>query len=71
MDIMDAIRSLPQVGDKRMEVPTPKIYDQAAAKPQKCVVEEVNTRHLWYRVRFKKTGHCECYKVPQLRRVTE
>ena len=68
MDIMELLRSLPRVGDRRMEYPTPKAYDQAVAKRQKCVVTEVNHKHLWYRVRFNDTGQYECYKLPNLDR---
>lgn len=34
---------------------------------EECTVVEVNTVGLWYRVRFKKTGFHECYKVPRLK----
>lgn len=67
MEIAELIRSLPKVGDKRMEVPT--ISDKVdGAPPQKCRVVEVNSRGLWYRVQFINTGFIECYKVPDLRR---
>ena len=61
----DEVRQLlPKVGDIRMEIPT--IQDAVeSAGPKKCVVTEVNTAHLWYRVRFEKSGFYECYKVPK------
>ena len=68
MALIDAIRLLPRVGDKRMEVPSPKPYDQAVPKRERCVVVQVNPRGLWYRVRFVNSGHYECYKVPDLDR---
>ena len=55
---------LPKVGDIRMEIPTVQDGVESAG-PKKCVVTEVNTAHLWYRVRFEKSGFYECYKVPK------
>lgn len=52
---------LPRVGDTRMERPL------EGKQLEECTVVEVNTVGLWYRVRFKKTGFHECYKVPRLR----
>lgn len=67
VDMSKAIRLLPRVGDRRMEVPT--ISDKVdGAPPQKCRVVEVNPRGLWYRVQFINTGFQECYKVPDLNR---
>lgn len=60
---------LPKVGDVRMEIPT--IYKTSSNistvidKPEECTVVDVNAAHLWYRVKFKETGWCECYKVPR------
>lgn len=62
----DEVRSLlPRVGDKLIERPT--LTDKKySAELQECTVVEVNTAHLWYRVRFKD-GTCECYKLPKLK----
>lgn len=71
MDIMDKaelMERLPRVGDRRMEYPTPKAFDQAVPQRKRCVVVEVNRAHLWYRVRFADTGQHECYKLPETRR---
>ena len=68
MDLADLIRSLPRVGDKRMEYPSPRAFDQAVPQRERCVVTEVNPRGLWYRVQFINTGFYECYKVPDLNR---
>jgi hypothetical protein len=64
---------LPKIGDVRMERPT---IDESTAtrgtiqftKPQRCVVVEVNTEHLWYTVQFEN-GFRESYKVPQVKQV--
>ena len=67
MTLGKARRLLPRVGERRMEVPT--ILDRVeSALPQECIVVSVNPRGLWYRVKFKKSGFCECYKVPDLNR---
>jgi hypothetical protein len=59
---------LPEVGDRRMEVPT--IDETMSAigpnghAAQRCTVIEVNRAHMWYRVRFDN-GFTECYKLPR------
>lgn len=70
MDIINAERLLPNVGDTLMEVPTKEAnfpgIGCSKMRPQKCRVVEVNRAHLWYRVQFEN-GHTECYKVPAVR----
>lgn len=62
------MEQLPAVGDHRMEVMTvTDRVDLNLAEP--CVVVEVNRDRLWYRVRFDRTGSCECYKLPRARGV--
>ena len=64
MDKDELRQLLPKVGDIRMEIPT--IQDAVESTgPKKCVVTEVNAAHLWYRVRFEKSGFYECYKLPK------
>ena len=59
----DLRKLLPKVGDVRMETMT--VSDRTdVLKPERCVVVEVNERRLWYRVKFDRTGSCECYKLP-------
>lgn len=58
---------LPKVGDIRMETMTVSDREDRPA-PERCVVEQVNEKRLWYRVRFERTGTCECYKLPVNRR---
>lgn len=62
------VEMLPQVGEKRMEVPTidesGRTFDDAGKELQRCTVIEVNRAHLWYRVRFDN-GFTECYKLPR------
>lgn len=61
----EAVRAmLPKVGDVRMEIPMLNNKIQTIP-PMECVVIEVHREHLWYRVRFKETGHCESYKMPK------
>lgn len=60
---------LPEVGDRLTRVPTYVKMgweQQQSATPQPCVVEYVNTEHLWYTVRFE-TGRTESYKVPEVK----
>ena len=65
MDIAEARKLLPKIGERRMEVPT--FLDKCeAAAPQRRVVVQVSEWGLWYRVRFESTGRCECYKVPRV-----
>lgn len=55
---------LPKVGDVRKERMT--LSDRTDLNPpEDCVVVEVRPEKLWYRVRFKRTGTCECYKLPK------
>lgn len=55
---------LPKVGDVRKERMT--LSDRTDLNPpEECVVVEVRPDRLWYRVRFKRTGTCECYKLPR------
>lgn len=63
MTIRELRKRMPRVGDVRMETMTmdDRVY---AVRPEKCVVVEVNEERLWYRVRFERTGTCECYKLP-------
>lgn len=56
---------LPKVGDRRMEKMTAATNAQISAlPPQPCTVVEVNEEAYWYRVRFDKTGICQCFKLP-------
>lgn len=64
MDKDEVQQLLPKVGDIRMEIPTVQDAVESAG-PKKCVVTEVNAAHLWYRVRFEKSGFYECYKLPK------
>lgn len=62
----EARNLLPKVGDILMKPPT--MSNKAACdtpQPQKCEVIGVNHAHLWYRVKFLKSGTIECYKVPE------
>lgn len=59
----DLRKLLPKVGDIRMETMTASDRTDVL-KPERCVVVEVNERRLWYRVKFDRTGSCECYKLP-------
>lgn len=56
---------LPQVGDRRMEIMCASTNAQTEApREQACTVVEVNEAHLWYRVRFDRTGVHQCFKLP-------
>ena len=56
---------LPKVGDRRMEKMSAATNAQLEVlTEQSCTVVEVNEEHLWYRVRFDKTGICQCFKMP-------
>lgn len=63
----EAAQLMPKVGDVLTRTPTIvqvrgcKVFTPA----QPCVVVEVNTRALWYRVQFRD-GSTECYKVPTI-----
>ena len=61
-------RLLPEVGEKRIEMPSYGIGAESVRcrQPQECTVVAVHPAHLWYRVRFDASGWHECYKVPQL-----
>ena len=60
--IRDAAKLLPQVGDIRKErMTTGECVTIIPA--QRCVVVEVNSKRLWYRVRYD-CGICECFKWP-------
>ena len=61
----DLMAQLPKVGQKRMEKMTILRERQWDVPPEPCVVVEVNHAHLWYRVKFTRTGWCECYKLPR------
>jgi len=54
---------LPQVGDRRVEVPTIQRDKSYSRDPRPCVVVYVNRRRLWYMVEFEN-GVRECYKLP-------
>lgn len=57
---------LPEVGAELVKQPTVgKSLGICSSRPQHCVVEFVNTEHLWYRVRFD-SGYCETYKLPEI-----
>ena len=67
MYTVDEVRQLlPKVGDTRMEIRTTSDKN-AKFTAEECEVIEVNRAHLWYRVKFKRTGVIECYKVPKTR----
>lgn len=56
---------LPKVGDRRMEKMSASTSAQLEVlSPQPCTVVEVNEEAYWYRVRFDKTGICQCFKLP-------
>jgi len=66
MELYEAARLLPKVGDKLRKAPT-IVHLRGLSqegKVQDCEVVEVNTRGLWYRVKFEN-GFTECYKVPE------
>lgn len=70
MEQYEVLGLLPNVGDKLMRKPTiinPAGAVTAASEDEYCEVIEVNANRLWFRVRFKKTGFVECYKVPRLK----
>lgn len=66
----DEVRdTMPCVGDELMRKPTfyygfYSRYDLNVERP--CVVTYVHPKHLWYSVRFKKSGIIESYKLPDL-----
>ena len=57
---------LPKVGDRRKESRTleGKLESTSRGKPEPCTVEFVNHAHLWYMVKFDRSGFRECYKLP-------
>jgi hypothetical protein len=58
---------LPKVGDRLMRRPEmSRSIGISDIPPRPCVVDYVNERHLWYRVRFE-TGFTQCYKVPAVK----
>ena len=61
----DLMAQLPKVGQKRMEKMTIPREGTKDNPMEPCVVLEVNRAHLWYRVRFTRTGFHECYKLPK------
>ena len=61
----DARQLLPQVGDKRREIPA-AAAEKDDRRARDCEAVYVNERHLWYMVRYK-SGICESYKVPRAR----
>ena len=65
MNKYDLMRQLPKVGDRRLEDMTILRERRWDAPPEPCVVTEVNHAHLWYRVKFDRTGWHECYKLPK------
>jgi hypothetical protein len=64
MNKYSLMRQLPKVGERRLEAMTILRERRYDVPPEPCVVIEVNVPHLWYRVRFDRTGWCECYKLP-------
>lgn len=65
MTKFSVMEQLPKVGQKRMEKMTIQREGTKDNPPEPCVVVEVNRAHLWYRVRFTRTGFHECYKLPK------
>lgn len=65
IDKFSLMERLPKVGQKRMERMAVGPEKKGAPPPEPCVVVEVNRAHLWYRVRFIRTGFHECYKLPR------
>ena len=57
---------LPRVGERRMEVPTVLKGEGYNKEPRSCVVTYVNSRHLWYEVKFKD-GTRESYNLPRIK----
>lgn len=58
---------LPKVGDYLMREPGALNSDlRKKIIRKRCVVVEVNTQALWYRVRWLDSNYCECFKVPEI-----
>lgn len=60
----DEVRALlPNVGDELMRTPHLTHIMNLGPRPcpRLCVVDYVNTEHMWYRVRFVDTGLVESY----------
>ena len=68
MEQYEAEQLLPKVGAKLKRVSTIVCPRGLGWPPvaEECEVIEVNRPHLWFRVRFTRTGSTECYKVPRL-----
>lgn len=65
LTLREARNLLPQVGD--LLIKTRISYNANGGYTYKrgsCVVDYVNRRHLWYRVRFQD-GRTQCFKVPE------
>lgn len=72
MNKYSLMRQLPKVGDRRLERRTLEGKNGAAdanrfGDPEPCTVVEVHHAHLWYRVKFDRTGWYECYKLPHVK----
>ena len=65
LTLSEARKLLPNVGDRLIRIKRSH-NTQGGYTYQKAsgVVDYVNRRHLWYRVRFKD-GLTQCYKVPE------
>lgn len=56
-------KMLPKVGTRLMKPMMRSFLETSPLEP--CTVVEVNTYYYWYRVRFDKTGTCQCFKLPE------
>lgn len=66
----DVRATLPKVGDELMLKPNfyYGFYSQRDVIMERpCEVVYVHPEHLWYSVRFKKSGIIESYKLPELK----
>lgn len=57
---------LPKVGTRLLKPMTrSSTFSAEIVTPEPCIVVEVNVENYWYRVRFDKTGTCQCFKLPE------
>ena len=65
----DVRATMPKVGDELMRKPAYYygfFSQRDVVMEQPCVVIYVHPEHLWYTVRFKRSGIVESYKLPDL-----
>lgn len=66
----DVRATMPKVGDELMRKPSYYygFYSRYDLNVDRlCEVIYVHPKHLWYTVRFKKSGIIESYKLPELK----